>query len=67
VKVKIGKRPEGLDHHIWYEYVSDLLKFTNFLDKAFPGWTYYNVYNRVSGGQIGSFTKFKRPVTKNLI
>lgn len=47
--------------------VNDLLKFSLFLDNNFPEWRWFNVYDYVkdsSGGQIGSFTKNKRPTGK---
>lgn len=57
VIVKVG--PEKF---VKYEYVNDLIAFTNFLDKDFSGWRYYNVFDRKTGLQIGSFTNKNRPV-----
>lgn len=45
--------------------VNNLLKFTDFLDNNFPNWRWFNVYQYTensTGQQIGSFTKFSRPM-----
>lgn len=51
----------GPDRWLWYHYVDNFLTFTAFLDKAFPDWRYYNVYDKESGLQVENFTKKKRP------
>ncbi|MBT34192.1 MAG: hypothetical protein CMO01_31395 [Thalassobius sp.] len=45
---------------------SNLLDFTDFLDKKYPNWRWFNVYNKKSRKQIGSFTKKRRPDQKNI-
>lgn len=46
---------------------SDLLNFTRFLNKSYPEWRFFNVYDKESGQQLASFTKNKQPQTKRLI
>jgi len=41
--------------------VSNLLKFTEFLNHQYPDWRYMNVYDYTSKQQIRSFTKFNPP------
>ena len=44
--------------------VNNLMKFTAFLDRDFPDWRYFNVYQYKkddSGYQIANFTKNNRP------
>ena len=60
VIVKTGK---GKEDFARYEYVNDLVRFTQFLDRQFPEWCYMNVYEREGRKQIASFTKYKRPVS----
>jgi hypothetical protein len=46
-------------------HVNDLLKFTQFLDKEFPHWRWFNVYRYVkegNGPQLASFTTKNRPL-----
>jgi ABC-type uncharacterized transport system permease subunit len=40
--------------------VNNLLLFTTFLDKSFPFWRWFNVYDS-TGNQIDSFTSKSRP------
>ncbi len=41
--------------------VNDLMKFCKFLDFNFPNWKWFNVYDKKTGDQIGSFTINNRP------
>jgi hypothetical protein len=44
--------------------VNNLLKFTEFLDKEFSGWRYFNVYRYTkdsTGEQLANFTTNSRP------
>jgi hypothetical protein len=44
--------------------VNNLLLFTSFLDKNFPNWRWFNVYEYRkddSGTQLANFTKNNRP------
>ena len=43
---------------------NDLIKFTRFLDTKFPDWKWFNVYDKTTGDQVGSFTINKRPGTR---
>lgn len=47
--------------------VNNLLLFTDFLDKNFVDWRWFNVFEHTSddtGKQIGNFTKTNRPLKK---
>lgn len=63
--VKIGNNPDRSAKCVKYRS-NDLLKFTKFLDSKFPSWTWFNVYLRDNGKQVGSFTKFKKPISKDV-
>ena len=44
--------------------VNNLIRFTEFLDKQFPDWRWFNVYEYTkddTGKQIGNFSKNNRP------
>ena len=51
----------GEQRFVKYRNVSNLLRFTDFLDKKFPTWKYFNVYDKKSKKQIASFTINNRP------
>jgi ABC-type uncharacterized transport system permease subunit len=40
---------------------NNLLAFTTFLDKKYPGWCWFNVYHYDTRTQISSFTNKDRP------
>jgi len=49
--------------------VNDLLQFTCFLDKTFPDWRFFNVYEYKkdsAGAQIANFTNKNRPLSRFL-
>jgi hypothetical protein len=53
----------GDDKFVKYN-VNNLILFTEFLDKKFSDWRWFNVFEYTkdsSGSQIGNFTKNKRP------
>ncbi len=68
VIVKIKNNPDGSAHCIKYR-VTDLLKFTQFLDKTWSEWKWFNVYENSGmnkGNQIANFTKANRPISRFL-
>ncbi len=68
VIVKIKNNPDGSAHCIKYR-VTDLLKFTQFLDKTWSEWKWFNVYENLGvnkGNQIANFTKNNRPISRFL-
>jgi hypothetical protein len=47
--------------------VNNLLLFTDFLDKNFNGWRWFNVYSKNENReQIGNFTNKNRPTKRFL-
>ena len=62
--VKIGNNPDKTAKVVKYR-TSNLLNFTNFIERKFPTWTWFNVYLKASGQQINSFTKHRRPIGKD--
>jgi len=66
VIVKIKNNPDCTAHCVKYR-VTDLIKFTLFIDKKWEGWKWFNVYSNTGvnkGEQLASFTKNKRPVSR---
>ncbi len=66
VIVKIKNNANGSAHCVKYR-VSDLMKFTEFLDKKWAAWKWFNVYANTGvnkGVQLANFTNNKRPVTR---
>lgn len=58
----------GNDKFVKYN-VNNLILFTRFLDKSFPDWRWFNVYQYQKGGngqQLSNFTKNKRPTSMYL-
>jgi hypothetical protein len=49
----------------YHKYHSkNLLSFVKFLDKDYPTWRYFNVYDGNTERQIANYTKNNRPTTK---
>ena len=47
--------------------VNNLILFAKFLDKDFPEWRFFNVYEYIKGQkgqQLGNFTKNNRPTSR---
>ena len=64
--VKIHNNENGSAYCVKYRF-NDLLNFTQFLDKKWPGWKWYNVFANTGdkkGVQLASFTKYRRPFKK---
>ena len=63
VIVKIKNNSDGTAHCVRYR-VTDLIKFTQFLDKKWAAWKWFNVYSNTAinkGVQLANFTKNNRP------
>jgi len=43
-------------------HINNLLSFTSFLDKEFPNWRWFNVFEKTTGTQVASFTNKDRPI-----
>lgn len=41
--------------------LNNLLSFTSFLDKQYPKWRWFNVYEKETKKQLASFTTKNRP------
>jgi len=63
-KYRVWVKTDKYDHKQWH--TSDLLNLQLFLDKDYPEWCYFNVYDRESNNNLGSFTKFKRASSKTI-
>lgn len=55
-----------VDNEKFVKYnVNNLIKFSEFLDKNFSGWRWFNVYKyskESNGVQLASFTNNNRPI-----
>lgn len=63
VIVKIKNNPDRTAYCVKYR-VTDLIKFTQFLDEKWTEWKWFNVYSNTGiniGEQLANFTKNKRP------
>jgi len=58
--VKVGEK-KYLKYHI-----SNLVSFTEFLNRCYSDWKYFNVYDRKTRKQICSFTQRNQPNTKHV-
>lgn len=47
--------------------VNNLLQFTAFLDVKFPGWRWFNVYDKKTGVQVANFTTKNKPTSAKTI
>ena len=47
-------------------YVTDLIKFTLYLDKNFTTWKYFNVFDKKTRQQIANFTINQRPTKRRI-
>lgn len=50
-----------VDELLYYWHTDNLLSFVNFLDAQYSSWKWFNVYNTITGQNLASFTKYKRP------
>ncbi len=60
---KIENNPDGTARCVKYR-VTDLKKFTQFLDKKWAGWKWFNVYSNSGvnkGKQLANSTNNRRP------
>jgi len=55
----------GDNHFLKYKRVVNLLTLVRYLDQNFPGWRWFNVFSRRTKQQIGSFTRYNRPSTRD--
>jgi len=60
--VKICNRPNGSAYCIKY-HVNNLLKFTRFLDRQWPVWKWFNVFDNHTALQVTSFTNRRKPLS----
>ncbi len=51
---------------IFKYHVNNLIKFTQFLDKTYPGWRWFNVFDQKTKNQIGNFTNHNRPTSAKI-
>lgn len=65
VITKTGEIRNNSDHFAKH-HVNNLVSYAAYLDKSFPNWKYFNVFDKETEQQIASFTKNKRPTSKQL-
>ena len=66
--VKISNNSDGTAYCVKYRF-NDLLKFTDFLDKKWSEWKWYNVFSNRGDNkkrQIANYTNKKRPVKSSV-
>jgi hypothetical protein len=66
--VKLSNNPNGTARCLKYRF-NDLKLFTEYLDKKWQSWKWYNVYanqGELKGQQLGSFTKNNKPKNKTI-
>ncbi len=66
--VKIANNKDGTARCVKYRF-NCLLKFTNFLDKKWSEWKWYNVFSNKGtnkGMQLANFTNRNRPTRRTL-
>ena len=63
VIAKVGVHTDGSAHCVKHN-VTDLLKYTNYLDNTWPDWRWLNVFDKESRKQLASFTKYIKPEQK---
>lgn len=55
---------------IKYHSINDLLRFLDFIDKKFPKWVFFHVYEKEGGRLLETFKKTKKethlPKTKTI-
>ena len=54
------------DRFVTWHAVNDLLRMVKSLDKHYPDWRYFNVYDKHTGEQLANYTKNKPPVNRQL-
>jgi hypothetical protein len=55
---RVWVKTDKENHKQWH--TSDLMDLQSFLDTKYPEWCYFNVYDKKSNINLGSFTKYKR-------
>ena len=58
----------GTEKFVKYN-VTSLILFARFLDKSFPEWRFFNVYQYTkdgSGSQLASYTRNNRPTARHV-
>lgn len=66
--VKINNNSDGSAYCVKYKF-DNLLKFTQFLDRNWKDWKWFNVFSNKGnnkGKQIGSFTNKNKPKTSTI-
>jgi len=68
VIAKTGTKSENNEK--WYKWhTSDLVKFTQFLDREYRDWKFFNVYANTGERkreQIANYTRFSRPINRTI-
>lgn len=62
----IAKTSSKTDDFKKWRNVTDLIKFTQFLDRVYPQWKFFNVYNKKDKQHLDCFKQNYRPQEKTL-
>lgn len=62
---KIGNKIDG-SADVRVRKTDNLLSLVNHLDKDFPDWRWFNVWDKSKNKQVANFTKSNRPQTKQV-
>ena len=54
----------GVDDFKKWRAVTNLIRFTEFLDTTYPSWRFYNVFDSKTKEQIASYTQKRKPQTR---
>lgn len=66
VKVKVIPGIERDHEHIKWWNCTDLKSLVKFLDRDYPQWTWFNVYDKHTGTQLDSYTRHCKPNSKQI-
>ena len=59
-------KTDNEDRFLKYRGINNLVKFTEFLDRNFPNWKYFNIYDHKSKSYLKSFTINNKPKTPKI-
>ena len=67
--VKVGYKNgvlQGREGFMKFRKVTNLIRFTKFMDTSYPDWRFFNVYDKKTRAELKRFTKNSRPMAAKL-